>query len=349
MPLFKTSFARKITIFLVAAMFSLSAIALDFNQTQRLASQGNASAQYNLGVMYYKGDGVPQDRYKATEWFQKAANQGHIKAESNLKVMSTNAAVEILREAANQGAPRAQYSLGLIYQAGESVHQDSAKAFEWYTKAANQGNADAQYNLGWMYRKGEGVRQDHNKAFEWYTKAANQGNAEAQAMLGSMYSEGEGVHQDDSKAAQWIEKSANQGRAKSQAMIGLMYYYGEGVPQNVTIAKEWFSKSCDNGDQNGCDAYREFNQEETVLIKNDDRCRPLATLAEGIMDARQSGYSIVKALKAAEDTNGGDVEFYKAIVVAAYSEPKYTTKEDQKNASTEFGIKAYLSCLNALS
>lgn len=86
-----------------------------------------------------------------------------------------------------------------------------------------------------------------------------------------------------------------------------------------------------------------------MFIKNDDKCRPLATLAEGIMDARQSGYSIVKALKAAEDTNGGNVEFYKAIVVAAYSEPKYTTKEDQKNASTEFGIRGYLSCLNALS
>lgn len=258
-------------------MLSVSAMAMDFNQTQRLASQGNASAQYNLGVMYYKGDGIPQNQSKAIEWFQRAAAQGHIKAESNLKVMSTNAAVEILRKAANQGDQRAQYSLGLIYQTGESVHQDSAKAIDWYTKAANQGNAEAQ------------------------------------------------------------------------AMLGGMYYEGEGVPQNVTIAKEWFSKSCDNGDQNGCDAYREFNQEETVFIKNDDRCRPLATLSEGIMDARQSGYSIVEALKAAEDTNGGNVEFYKAIVVAAYSEPKYTTKEDQKNASIEFGIRGYLSCLNALS
>ena len=277
MTLPNTSLIRKLTLFLAAAMLSVSAMAADFSQNQRLANQGNAAAQYNLGVMYYKGDGIPQNQSKAIEWFQRAAAQGHIKAESNLKVMSTNAAVEILRKAANQGDQRAQYSLGLIYQTGESVHQDSAKAIDWYTKAANQGNAEAQ------------------------------------------------------------------------AMLGGMYYEGEGVPQNVTIAKEWFSKSCDNGDQNGCDAYREFNQEETVFIKNDDRCRPLATLSEGIMDARQSGYSIVEALKAAEDTNGGNVEFYKAIVVAAYSEPKYTTKEDQKNASIEFGIRGYLSCLNALS
>lgn len=191
MTLPNTSLIRKLTLFLAAAMLSVSAMAADFSQNQRLANQGNAAAQYNLGVMYYKGDGIPQNQSKAIEWFQRAAAQGHIKAESNLKVMSTNAAVEILRKAANQ--------------------------------------------------------------------------------------------------------------------------------------------------------------EETVFIKNDDRCRPLATLSEGIMDARQSGYSIVEALKAAEDTNGGNVEFYKAIVVAAYSEPKYTTKEDQKNASIEFGIRGYLSCLNALS
>jgi len=69
MALFKTSFIHKAIVFLVAAIFSLSTMAADFSQTKQLANQGNASAQYNLGVMYYKGDGVPQDRSKATEWF----------------------------------------------------------------------------------------------------------------------------------------------------------------------------------------------------------------------------------------------------------------------------------------
>lgn len=71
-------------------MFSVSTIAVDFSQNQKLANQGNAAAQYNLGVMYYKGEGVSQDRSEATEWFQKAANQGHIKAQFNLKALRTN-------------------------------------------------------------------------------------------------------------------------------------------------------------------------------------------------------------------------------------------------------------------
>ena len=38
-----------------------------------LAKQGNAKAQYHLGVMYSKGEGVPQDNAKALQWWRKAA------------------------------------------------------------------------------------------------------------------------------------------------------------------------------------------------------------------------------------------------------------------------------------
>ena len=48
MPLLKISFMSKIIFFLVAAMFSLSAMDLNFNQTQRLTNQGDAEAQFNL-------------------------------------------------------------------------------------------------------------------------------------------------------------------------------------------------------------------------------------------------------------------------------------------------------------
>ena len=51
------------------------------------AGQGHAEAQYNLGVMYYEGQGVRQDYHKAVEWFCKAANQGFAQAQNNLGVM----------------------------------------------------------------------------------------------------------------------------------------------------------------------------------------------------------------------------------------------------------------------
>ena len=120
----------------------------DLSQVIRLANQGNAQAQSNLGVMYYEGKGVRQDYQKAVEWYTKAANQGDADA---------------------------QHNLGLRYYNGEGVRQDYQKAFEWYTKAADQGDASAQNSLGVMYYEGEGVRQDYRKAKERYGKACDNG------------------------------------------------------------------------------------------------------------------------------------------------------------------------------
>lgn len=111
MPLFKTSFISKITVFLVSAILSVSAMALDFSQTQRLANQGDAKAQYNLGVMYYKGEGVLQDRFKAIEWFQKAANQGHIKAKFNIEAMNADSRV-MDQQSTNSEKPTFEVPLG---------------------------------------------------------------------------------------------------------------------------------------------------------------------------------------------------------------------------------------------
>ena len=140
---------RTSILFLVAMMVSLSAIALDFNQTQRLANQGDAMAQYNLGLMYYYSkEGVRQDYAKACEWYLKAANQGN-----------TNA----------------QYSLGVMYNDGKGVRQDYNKAREWYLRAASQGDAMAQYNIGVLYNNGEGVQQTYTIAKKYFGKACDNG------------------------------------------------------------------------------------------------------------------------------------------------------------------------------
>lgn len=136
-----------------------------------------------------------------------------------------------------------------------------ATDFNQVQRLANQGDADAQHNLGWLYQEGEGVRQDYAKAKEWYEKAANQGYADAQYNLGQLYRKGEGVRQNDTKAFEWFEKSANQGNSYAQYSLGRMYYKGEAVRENTSLAKEWFGKSCDNGNQNGCDIYRMLNEQ----------------------------------------------------------------------------------------
>ena len=114
-----------------------------------LAEQGNAEAQYLLGVMYGSGDGVPQDYKEAVKWYRKAAEQGNAEA---------------------------QYSLGLMYATERGVPQDYKEAAKWFRKAAEQGNAEAQYLLGAMYVRGEGVLQDYVQAHMWCNIAGVNGS-----------------------------------------------------------------------------------------------------------------------------------------------------------------------------
>src|SRR5690242_4574215 len=76
------------------------------------AERGDAAAQFNLGVMYAQGLGMPQDVAQAALWFRRAADQGHAAAQSNL---------------------------GVLYALGRGVPQDDAEAAKWYRKAADQG------------------------------------------------------------------------------------------------------------------------------------------------------------------------------------------------------------------
>jgi hypothetical protein len=129
----------------------------DYATTMRLwrplADQGDAKAQYNLGFLYYKGQGVPQDYALAVKWFRLAADQGDARAQLDLAVM---------------------YLLG-----DQGVPQDYALAVKWYRLAADQGNAGAQNNLGVMYDKGQGVPQDYVQAHKWYNLGAAAGDKDA--------------------------------------------------------------------------------------------------------------------------------------------------------------------------
>ena len=92
----------------------------------KAAEQGDAKAQYNLGVCYKNGEGVAQDYKKAVYWYTKAAEQG----------VST-----------------AQYNLGICYNNGRGVPTDYNKALYWFTRSAEEGDADAAKALKTLKRK----------------------------------------------------------------------------------------------------------------------------------------------------------------------------------------------------
>lgn len=83
------------------------------------AAQGVAQAQHNLGVMYERGQGVPQNDAEAVRWYRLAAAQGFAQAQLNL---------------------------GVMYYNGQGVTQNYVEAYKWWSLAAAQDNRNATKN-----------------------------------------------------------------------------------------------------------------------------------------------------------------------------------------------------------
>lgn len=159
---------------------------------RKAIEQRYVGAQFGLGVMYRKGEGVTQSDVEAAKWYRKAAEQGHATAQVNL---------------------------GFMYERGKGVRRDNAESVKWYRKAAEQGHSAAQYNLGFMYGEGSGVGKDDAEAFKWMRKAADQGHVDAQYVVGLMYYKGQGVATDEAEALKWLRKAAEQGDSRAKQAL----------------------------------------------------------------------------------------------------------------------------------
>ena len=171
--------------------------------------------QVYLGGMYYKGlPGVPKDAAEAARWFQLAAEQDPT---DDMHRYQLNPYLAYL-------PAMAQYLLGMLYDAGEGMPQNDAKATKcfaeaakWFQLVAEQGLAEAQLALGLMYYEGgRGVQKNFNEAVKLFRLAAEQGLAEAQFNLGLMYYKGvhykyEGVTQNYPNAYVWLSLATASG------------------------------------------------------------------------------------------------------------------------------------------
>ena len=94
-----------------------------------LAEKGDADAEFNLGQAYRLGRGVPSNLAAAQTWFERAANQGHIDAQTTLGLLlfqngDQAAGIKWLKQAAEKGEPRAQLVYGTALVNGDGVKQD---------------------------------------------------------------------------------------------------------------------------------------------------------------------------------------------------------------------------------
>ncbi len=114
----------------------------------RSAEDGDADAQYQLGLIYLYGNDQPKDASKAFHWFSKAAEQEIVPAMRELGVLLASGegcepdldrAVKLLSDAADELDPGALYHLGLMYEAGIGVAKDLQKSMRMMAYAASMG------------------------------------------------------------------------------------------------------------------------------------------------------------------------------------------------------------------
>jgi uncharacterized protein len=115
-----TKIISNLGLLFLLALLPAVLFAQDSNFTEdmkRLAEQGHADAQYDLGLMYQTGRGVPENYVEAVKWYRLSAEQGFAFAQLNL---------------------------GLLYTGGDGVPENYLISYVWISVSAAQGNQSAK-------------------------------------------------------------------------------------------------------------------------------------------------------------------------------------------------------------
>ncbi len=147
-------------IALLPTVYAQETVSREFAELLYEADDGDAVAQFEVGLAYESGTRVSADRDKALQYYLMAAQQG---------------------------LSLAQNSLGSMYQDAGKYDE----AFSWYEKAAMSGDYMAINNLAYLYDEGLGVENNDEKALSLYLRAANLGHPDAMWNIAILYNQGE--------------------------------------------------------------------------------------------------------------------------------------------------------------
>ena len=156
-----------------------------FKATLEKASAGDAKAQYEMGLLYYRGKYTKQDYAQALNWFDTAAKNGSIPAMN---------------------------ALAGLYNAGHGCEPNPEKTFYWYQMAAALNDFEARV-------QGIGIEADPAKGFGIMKAAADDRSPIAQTLTAQLYEKGIGVEKNEKSALQYYLLAAKQGEPMAKRRI----------------------------------------------------------------------------------------------------------------------------------
>ncbi|MDF0665021.1 MAG: tetratricopeptide repeat protein [Nitrospira sp.] len=146
--------------------FSAGQVREGLELLSKAAGLGYPKAMSDLGALYSKGIGVPEDWEEAIKWWTRAAQIG---------------------------------DLGAIYNVGAYYYRrgDFSMAFSWFSEAANRGLPEGMMSVGYMYVRGESVSQNRAEGLRWLRAAAKAGLPAAKNILNAYEGDGQRLEESD--------------------------------------------------------------------------------------------------------------------------------------------------------
>jgi TPR repeat protein len=250
--------------------------------SRRLAELGDSFGQFEIGLLYAEGKGVPKDQTQALGWLQKAAAQHDFNANLARKYLEQlenpgpappPSNFDAIRRKAEEGNAEAQNKLGELYHDPKSALKDDAQAVAWFRKAAEQGYAAAESNLADMYSEGKGVPRDWELNVYWLRRAAEHGDASSQLTLSRIYFNGiSGVQRDDALGLRWLTKAADAGYAAALLDMARAYDLGrKGVSKDRVKAAYWYEEAAQRGDVQAQYFLAERHESGDGVVKDIDK------------------------------------------------------------------------------
>ncbi|MCH9026725.1 MAG: SEL1-like repeat protein, partial [Proteobacteria bacterium] len=222
-----------LAVLLVTVPLSALAETESLTKYRALAKQGDANAEFNIGLIYYEGRSASEEGIWVeaigesirqgsrgsildTEWLADKIWDKVVGKKSPDPIEQAEQAWAKMDSSKKRAAQR---DSGLKALRDKIQRKNYKNAAKWFGLAAKHGDAEGQYYFGVLYNRGEGVKKNDATAVQWYKKAAEQGNLNAQSLLGDSYVFGVGVEENDQTAAEWYRLAAAQGDPVAQQLL----------------------------------------------------------------------------------------------------------------------------------
>jgi len=209
-------------------------------QLRAAAEQGDARSQYQLGLAYLDGKGVPKSKEDGKQWIRKAAEQGYTDAQATMGMLALTAngapdaeALGWLRKAAAQGSAPSMFIVGMALMEEEKFEEGA----DMLSESADNDFPPAMQALG-MILINSSEPEPQLQAVQYLERAAGQNMMESILTLAECYATGKVVVRDDARAAKLYSQAAANGSSQAKIALAKLYETGRGVIKNPDRARQ---------------------------------------------------------------------------------------------------------------